>query len=67
MSQQSHANRDRRTIAAVACPVCSARVGEPCRLLIEHGPKAGQRETRSSPVHSERRAAWKMVRDGEAT
>jgi hypothetical protein len=53
-------HREAKIIAAVACPVCGATQGEPCR---QHGVHAARPV--ASSTHSERRRAWQMIRDGE--
>lgn len=62
MSSRDHDTRDRKVIATVACPVCGARLGEPCR---QHG--AHRARPLASRTHSERRRLWQMVRDKEIT
>jgi len=52
--------RDARVIAAVACPTCGARAGEPCRNPVPHQTIRGPEDRRAQPVrpHIERRAEW---------
>lgn len=45
-------HREAKIIAAVGCPVCHARVGQPCHL-----PQRGR-----LVVHPERKAAWQAAR-----
>lgn len=60
MSANSDLNRDRAVIAAVACPRCRAKPGEPCRNPVRHQSNRGPEDRRQQPTrpHSERRAAW---------
>jgi hypothetical protein len=57
MSRQSHVNRDRKVIGAVPCPVCGARIGEPCRTVT----RDGRPDALASRTHSDRRAAWQAT------
>lgn len=50
--------RDRRAMAAVACPVCRARPGEMCHVGDVSGP-------RRLHGHSERRQAYREWRDAQ--
>ena len=51
-------HRERKAIAAVACPYCGAKKGEPCRV----NPKS----YRPGPfVHTERRNEWRRWRDSK--
>jgi len=45
-------NQERKTIAALICPVCSAPIGKPCRYV------SGRPTTCSA-----RREAWRRLRD----
>lgn len=54
-------NRDRKVIDLIKCPVCQAGPGKPCWW---DNRRTGVREARSSPVHSERRKLWQLLRDG---
>lgn len=58
-SPHDHDRRDRKVIATVACPVCGAPIGAPCR---QHGTHTDR--PLASRTHSERRKAWQLVRDG---
>lgn len=49
-SKNSNLNRDRRVIAAVACPKCGAPAGQQCRG-VQYAP------------HSERRAEWVRTKE----
>jgi hypothetical protein len=52
--------RDERVTAAVACPRCGARRGEPCRNPVPHDAARGPQDYRPQPQrpHQERRRAW---------
>ncbi len=52
--------RERRAVAAVACPLCGAEAGKPCRNPIQHQAQRGPEDHRPQPQHPhrERRAAW---------
>lgn len=58
--RRSGQSRDAKVIATVACSLCGAPVGEPCR---QHG--SHQDRPLASRTHSERRKLWQMVRSGE--
>lgn len=63
-------NRDAKVIATVECPVCRAPRGKPCHwVTADHRePRdfdAAKFEPRASPVHTDRRKLWAMIRDGE--
>ena len=61
-------NRDNKVIDTVACPVCLAPVGRPCTQRVPAADGRPERhEHRPSPVHSDRRRVWTMVRDGEVS
>lgn len=64
--RKSHGSKSRelRIIATVACPVCRAEVGEPCRLRDDERAKIHRP---GLIVHTDRKVAWQMVRDGEVT
>ena len=53
-------HRDAKIIAAVPCPECGARMGEPCRNPIAHQPARGPQDRRPQPLrpHNPRRLAW---------
>ena len=55
--------RERRAIAAVACPTCGAALGEYCR-----DRDGSPRILAGRPlICADRRKAWQMIRDGEIT
>lgn len=66
MSANSDLNRDRAVIAAVACPRCHAKPGEPCRNPVAHQNNRGLEDRRQQPIrpHNERRAAWSDAKRG---
>jgi len=59
--------RDSRVIAAVACPLCGARAGEPCRNPVPHQRQRGPIDRRPQPTrpHIERRAEWVRLKHEE--
>jgi hypothetical protein len=61
-----HKRRESNIIAAVACPVCGAPVGQKCRAGVHpHDPRRGVEDLREimPRVHSARRAAKTALND----
>jgi hypothetical protein len=58
-------HRENKVMAAVACPTCGAPRGAVCRQPDGRGGYQPRMEFGRPLLCSERRAAWKMVRDGE--
>ncbi len=57
----SNSTREPRIRAAVACPLCGAGRGEPCRAgTMPHDARRGATDLREplQRSHNERRAAW---------
>ncbi len=54
-------HREEKTIAAVACPTCRAPRGQPCHDRDGQPRDDGHGRLQ---VCTERRAAWRAVRDG---
>jgi hypothetical protein len=56
--------REERIVAAVVCPRCGARIGEPCRNPVTHQRHRGPEDYRLQPkrCHTERRQEWQKSR-----
>jgi hypothetical protein len=69
MSNNSHANREARIIATVACPVCGSPAGQRCREgILPHDFRRGIEDMRPMlrRSHNERRTAWVTQKPREA-
>lgn len=65
MKVTANKTRERKAIAAVACPDCGSPRGTLCRRPVGDGTYRPQTQYGRPMICRGRRTAWQMVRDGE--
>jgi hypothetical protein len=62
VTHRNRARRNERIVAAVMCPRCGARPGEPCRNPVAHQAHRGPEDRREQPsgIHAERRTRYRV-------